>query len=259
MQRRHATLRQGIHVTDAGAIAARLTVMQEVAHRLDGLRAIGTVVSVERGGEIYAEGDRAESWYRLLSGVGCTSRITADGRRQIGGFLFADDVFGFDAPERHGFGAEALTAVTLMRFPRTGIEALAREDADFGSCLRQLAYDRLSAAHGQLLLLGRKSSSERLATFILEMRDRMSAGDLIELPVSRVDIADYLGLTFETVSRTFSLLRQLQMIALPSPSCVRVLDCCALGELAAGDTKDVFPAVEPRRAHASAIGVMALV
>jgi CRP-like cAMP-binding protein len=199
------------------------------------MKVIGSVVSVPRGAPIYSEGDRADGWFKLVDGAACTSTLLADGRRQIAAFILPGQLFGFDAPSEHHFSAESLTRTTLLRYPRSAIERLADSDLQVGRQLRALAYERLCAAHGRLLLLGRKSAHERLATFLIEMRDHAPNPDLIDLPMSRGDIGDYLGLNLETVSRAFSAFRQRGAISLPSPCTVRVLDDDALEVLASGD------------------------
>jgi CRP-like cAMP-binding protein len=197
----------------------------------DALDAIGTVMAVARGAELYSEGDAADSWYQVKSGVLRTCKLLPDGRRQIDAFLSPGDFLGFEGLPEHSFGAEAITSATVVRYSRARVERLAAENARLGARLLQVTLRRLSEAHEHLLLLGRKTAEEKIASFILEMLGSASDRDVIELPMSRSDIADYLGLTIETVSRTFSALKQDGVLALPSAHRIVVLDRAALEEL----------------------------
>jgi CRP/FNR family nitrogen fixation transcriptional regulator len=198
---------------------------------MDPLDAIGTVSPVRAGGGLYAEGDTATSLYRVSSGVLRTYKLLPDGRRQIDDFLFEGDFFGLEARKEHSFGAEAVTDAAVIRYSRTRLDGMAAEDARLSARLLQLTLKRLGKAHDRLMLLGRKTAEEKLASFLLEMLDRSEFKDSIDLAMSRTDIADYLGLTIETVSRTFSVLKQERVIALPSSHRVIVRDRRALEEL----------------------------
>jgi CRP/FNR family transcriptional regulator, nitrogen fixation regulation protein len=197
-------------------------------HPLD---AIGSVLSFRSGREVYAEGDRATHWYRVTSGVLRTCKLLPDGRRQIDDFLFEGDIFGLEGASDHCFAAEAVTNAAVIGYSRSRFDAMAVEDASLSATLLQLTLKRLDKAHKRLLLLGRKTAEEKLATFLLEMLDRSEQPDAIELPMSRTDIADYLGLTIETVSRTFSLLRRDGLVALPATHTVIILNRDGLEEL----------------------------
>ena len=132
-----------------------------------------------------------------------------DGRRQVGEFLFAGDLFGWEALDNHDFGAEAVTPVTLRRYARRDLERLADQDRDVARKLRELSSSRLRSGREHMVLLGRKTASERIASFLLEMaaRSNADARSTIELPMSRSDMGDYLGLTIETVCRRLTRLR----------------------------------------------------
>ncbi|MDB5397588.1 MAG: fixK [Rhodospirillales bacterium] len=197
----------------------------------DALEAIGTVQSVRAGCGLYAEGDAAGYWYRVTSGVLRTCKLLPDGRRQIDDFLFPGDFFGLEARPDHSFAAEAVTGAAVVRYSRTRLDLLAADDVCVSARLLQLTLKQLGKAHERLLLLGRKTAGEKLASFLLEMLDRSPALDSIDLPMSRTDIADYLGLTIETVSRTFSSLKQNEVVALPNAQRVIILDRDALEEL----------------------------
>ena len=201
----------------------------------DGLNTIGTVVSIPQGRELYAEGDPAESWYQVRSGVLRTCKFMLDGRRQIDSFLLPGDFFGFEALSEHRFGAEAITPATVIRYSRSRIEALADGSPGLSRRLREIALKSLSDVQRRLVLLGRKTAEERLTSFILEMLDRSPEHDAVELAMSRNDIADYLGLTIETVSRTFSALKREGILALPNAQRIAVRDRDVLESLSGGE------------------------
>jgi CRP/FNR family transcriptional regulator, nitrogen fixation regulation protein len=177
---------------------------------LDLLEQFGTTVTVQREHEIHGQGDLAEYCWRILSGCVRTVRLMEDGRRQVGEFLFASDIFGLDDLVIHEFAAEAVTDVKLRRYPRRMVEALAESRAALARRLRTLTLNNLRVARERMMLLGRKTAMERLASFVLEM-DRRSATPgraMLDLPMSRTDIADHLGLTVETVCRVLAHLKR---------------------------------------------------
>ncbi|VUD69526.1 Nitrogen fixation regulation protein FixK [Methylobacterium symbioticum] len=185
------------------------------------------------GEEIFAEGDRARFFYRVVSGTVRTCRILPDGRRQIDAFHLAGDIFGVEAGTEHRFGAEAVGEVRVIAYRRermllTGDDgALAQEVA--AATLRALA-----RAQEQMMRLGRKSARERIASFLLDLADRMTDGmaGSLRLPMSRTDIADHLGLTVESVSRCVTQLERDGLIALsPDRHSVRLRDRAALRHL----------------------------
>jgi CRP/FNR family nitrogen fixation transcriptional regulator len=195
------------------------------------LDTIGSVVSLRSGRELYAEGDGANYWYRVTSGVVRTCKLLPDGRRQIDDFLFPGDFFGLEASSEHCVGAEAVTNASVVSYSRSRLDAMAADDARLSARLLQLTLKRLGKAHQRLLLLGRKTAEEKLATFLLEMLDRSEEADAVDLPMSRTDIADYLGLTIETVSRTFSIFKRDGVVELPTAHRVANIDRDALEQL----------------------------
>jgi CRP-like cAMP-binding protein len=167
-----------------------------------------TIVTANRDEEIVAQDDDATHCYLIVSGCVRTVRLMEDGRRQIGEFLFAGDLFGWEALDTHDFGAEAVTPVTLRRYTRRDLEQLVDQDRDVARQLREIASRRLRAGREHMVLLGRKAACERIASFLLEMAARTANGEqVIELPMNRGDISDYLGLTIETVCRRLTRLR----------------------------------------------------
>ncbi len=176
----------------------------------DALKSQAITVHADRDEEIVAQGEPAGFCYYIVSGCIRTVKLMEDGRRAVGEFLFAGDLFGWESLDEHDFGAEAVTPVTLRRYARRTFEALADRDCGFARRLRELTAGQLRAGRERLVLLGRKTALERIASFLLEMAERMRLGGcaMIELPMGRADMADYLGLTIETVSRGLTQLRQ---------------------------------------------------
>jgi CRP/FNR family transcriptional regulator, nitrogen fixation regulation protein len=176
----------------------------------DVLASVGVVLRAERDEEIVPQGEKARHCYRVLSGCVRTVRLLEDGRRQVGEFLFAGDLFGWEALDEYDFALEAVTPAQLHRFPRRNLDELLGNDPSFARRLHAITAAQLRASRERQVLLGRKSASERIASFLLEMAGRMRVErqPAIELPMTRTDMADYLGLTIETVCRGLTQLRQ---------------------------------------------------
>jgi CRP-like cAMP-binding protein len=160
-------------------------------------------------------------------------KLMEDGRRQIGEFLMVGDLLGFDALGTHDFAAEAVSDVVLRRYPRRMVDALAERNAQLARRLRDLTSISLRMAHTRLLLLGRKTASERIATFLLEMAERLpqTRAGVLDMPMSRTDMADHLGLTIETVCRVLAHLRRDAAISIERGS-IEILDCAGLQQMA---------------------------
>lgn len=190
------------------------------------LGSVQAVTFFPAGSEIYAQGEISYNHYKVEFGAVRIYRLLTDGRRQISAFHLAGEVFGFEAGTTHHFFAEAICA-TGIRVLRTS------RQHEFAGELLPMALQSLVRAQEHLLVLGRQNAVERVAVFLAEMSERQ--GDLrsIELPMPRMDIADYLGLTIETVSRVFSKLRQRGVINLPSLRTVEVTNWQALQEMIA--------------------------
>ena len=161
-----------------------------------------------------------------------------DGRRQITGFLFAGDFLGLIHNEAYAYSAEALVPTKLCRFPRRRLEALLAEIPHLEQRLLAMASHELAAGQDQMMLLGRKSARERFVSFILTMSDSAKRhgrpGDPVFLAMSRSDIADYLGLTTETVSRTFTSLKKQRLIELLDEKRIRLSKMSVLREITEG-------------------------
>ena len=180
--------------------------------------------------EIFGEGEPAEYVYKVTKGAVRTYKILCDGRRQIGGFYLPGDIFGLEIGKEHQFSAEAINDVRVLVVRRSAVISLAERDCDAARELWSLTGRELSRVQEHLLLLV-KSAQQRVACFLLEMSARLAATDAVELPMSRQDIADYLGLTIETVSRTMTQLVSEQAIGLPSSRRVVLRNSGALRQL----------------------------
>jgi CRP/FNR family transcriptional regulator, nitrogen fixation regulation protein len=165
--------------------------------------------------EIFGEDEPAEYVYKVASGAVRTYKILNDGRRQIGAFYLPGDVFGLENGKEHQFSAEAIGRATVVVVRRGAVLSLAERDGDAARALWAFTGRELHRVQEHMLLLI-KSAQQRVACFLLEMSERLAATDAVDLPMSRQDIADYLGLTIETVSRTMSQLVSEAAIGLPS-------------------------------------------
>ncbi len=178
--------------------------------------ALGSARCYAKDEEIFAEGDRAGFFYKVASGAVRTSKLLSDGRRQIDAFHLPGDIFGLEAGDEHRFSAEAVGEVTVIAYRACGLDALAQSDAAFSRDVVAAMMRSLERAQNHMLLLGRKSALEKIATFLLDLSERLYEGGAVDLPMSRTDIADHLGLTIETVSRSLTQLERDGVIGLPA-------------------------------------------
>jgi CRP/FNR family nitrogen fixation transcriptional regulator len=162
----------------------------------------------KKGTEIYGEKGPAEYVYQVKTGAVRSYKLLTDGRRQIGAFHLVGDIFGLENGSTHRFTAEALVRTTVRLIKRQSLEAAAESDAIVLRNLLSMTTSNLEHAENHMLLLGRKTSLEKVAAFLLEMDARLIPTGIMALPMSRRDIADYLGLTLETVSRALSHLQR---------------------------------------------------
>jgi CRP/FNR family transcriptional regulator, nitrogen fixation regulation protein len=157
--------------------------------------------SYDKGTEIFGENEPADYVYQVAVGAVRSYKLLTDGRRQIGAFHLAGDVFGLENAGVHRFTAEAIIDTKVHLVKRETLELIAQEDVVVVRDLLNMTTSNLQHAEDHMLLLGRKTALERVATFLLEMDRRLTKAGFFALPMSRRDIADYLGLTLETVSR----------------------------------------------------------
>jgi CRP-like cAMP-binding protein len=185
-------------------------------HSLFGsIELMGATVPYARDAEIYGENEPAEYLYKIVGGAVRTYKVLVDGRRQICAFHLPGDFFGLETDGIHAFSAEAITDSKILMIKRSALMTLAERDRNVALHLWTMTGDELRRVQAHVLLLI-KTAKERVAAFLLEMAQRAPAADEVDLPMSRQDIADYLGLTIETVSRTLTELESRSAISLPS-------------------------------------------
>ncbi len=200
------------------------------------LDTLGTVMRLRRDETLFYDGDAASRYYKVVSGALRSCKLLSDGRRHITDFFLAGDFIGVEALGTHGTTAEAVSDATLVRYDRRLIDALIARSPRIGKFLLDRVCADLSQARARMLLLGRMSARERLASFLLRIgaRSRGRDEDTIPLPMTRTDIGDHLGLTTETVCRTFAQLKGAGLIEALSAHELRVLKRQDLAALAQG-------------------------
>jgi CRP/FNR family nitrogen fixation transcriptional regulator len=164
----------------------------------------GAARRFSRDEELFAEGDACSFFYKVVSGTVRTGRLLVDGRRQIDTFHLAGDVFGLESGGHHRATAEAVDDVVVIAYRRNRFASLVHDHPALGEQLVFSMLTSLDRAHDHIILLGRKTALEKMASFLLDMAHRRRGADRIVLPMQRTDIADHLGLTIETVSRTLT-------------------------------------------------------
>jgi CRP-like cAMP-binding protein len=202
------------------------------ADELAVLDRVGTVVSLKREEVLFHECDPAENYFKVVTGAVRSSKLLADGRRHVCEFYLPGDFIGLDADASYLFTAEAMADTTVVRYARRKVEALVSQEPRVGRRLLSIACHGLSSAQQKLVLLGRKTAEERIASFLLDLAERIGEAGRVSLPMSRTDIGDHLGLTMETVSRGLSHLKSEGIIALESSHQVVIRNREALEDLA---------------------------
>jgi CRP/FNR family transcriptional regulator len=186
--------------------------------------------------DLFLEGDKATHVIEVVEGIVCAYRLLPDGQRHVASFYFPGDMLGYCCVGTHSFSAQALTAVRVRRIPRASLERLLDRKPDIARRLLKLATEELNATRDHLLCIASKSAEAKMAAFLMALsRRNESVGEdpgRVLLPMTRVDIGDYLGLTIETVSRTLSKLKRVGIIALPRTSLVVIRDAARLEALA---------------------------
>ena len=215
------------HKFPAGAFGLRtpVTATRPLPH--------GTQMVLAKGEELFAEGDDAEFFYEVVSGSIRSYKLLSDGRRQIDAFHLPGDIFGLEVGSEHRFSAEAVGDVTVVAYRRSRLGALIQDDPGFRDRIMNATLRSLERAQDHMLLLGRKTAQEKMATFLLDMADRLSDDhEHFELPMQRSDIADHLGLTIETVSRTLTQFARSGLIELlPASRSIGLCNKLALRDL----------------------------
>lgn len=199
----------GSHIPAAVALRGAADLAQRTQPTVPGTRRI-----FDRGEEIFAEGEPCIVFYKVVSGTVRTGKLLADGRRQIDAFHFPGDVFGLESGKDHRFTAEAVDKVVVVAYRRGSFGGLVQSDPAFGEQLMTSMLSSLDRAHDHMVLLGRKTALEKMASFLLDIAARRANVARAELPMQRTDIADHLGLTIETVSRTLTQMVRAGLIRL---------------------------------------------
>ncbi|HEY0649739.1 helix-turn-helix domain-containing protein [Phenylobacterium sp.] len=191
----------------------------------------GVRMAYDRNEEIYAQDDAVELLYRVVRGVVRTSRVTADGRRQVGAFYYPGDLFGLEPGPDHRFGAEALEDCEILVVRRSAVRAAAG-DAELDRAILEAQRLEMERLQDHVVMLGRKSARERVASFLMSIAQR-GDDNHASLAMGRQDMADYLGLTIETVSRMLTQLQGEAIVEFPSSRRFQIRKWTALEALAA--------------------------
>ena len=190
---------------------------------------MGLTMAFAKDEEIYGQDEDADLIYRVLEGAVRTTRIMADGRRQIGDFYLPGDIFGLESGGHHRFAAEAVRDSVVLVVKASAVRAA-------GGDLERLGWEatrrELERAQEHILLLGRKTACERVASFLKGLADKSSGGHVVDLPMGRQDMADYLGLTIETVSRMLSQLQSSRVVSFCATRQFRVVNPPGLARMA---------------------------
>lgn len=196
------------------------------------LELMGASMSFRRNEEIYGEAEPADFLYKVVSGAVRMYKVLNDGRRQIGAFYLPGDMFGLEVGDLHASSAEAIGDTVVLVFKRGAVTALAARDTEVARELWDMTAQELRRTQDHMLLLI-KNAQERVASFLLDMATRNPDSEQIELPMSRQDMADFLGLTIETVSRTMTQLEHAHVIALPTSRRIALRNRAMLSKLTA--------------------------
>jgi CRP/FNR family nitrogen fixation transcriptional regulator len=235
-----ALLRTAIAPSDHAAPRTVLAVIEgskgRDANGLAALHAIGTTQRIAKNAALFQEGEPSQHVYKVVSGAIRTCRMLMDGRRQIADFFLPGDFFGLDWQSTHAFTAEALADTAVICYPRRQVEALAECTPTIHRLLMSMLCNGLAATQEHVVMLGRQTAYERLAWFLLRVRERSGRENEIDMPMSRQDMADYLGLTIETVSRGISEFKRRQYISAITTHQIRLTGLAALQALASGES-----------------------
>jgi CRP/FNR family nitrogen fixation transcriptional regulator len=194
--------------------------------------AVGEQRRFVEGQELFAEGQPADFFYKVVSGSVRTGKLLSDGRRQIYAFHLPGDIFGFESAAEHSLTAEAVEDANVLVFRRSSFGRLAHDHPALAEQLMSAMVAKIGRARDHMLLLGRKTPREKIALFLLDIARRLKRGDRFELPMRRIDIADFLGLTKETVSRILTGMERDGLIKLEaSGRTIRLSDKARLSEL----------------------------
>ena len=206
------TIEPNGHVCNDCAVRGAAVCSSLDAAELREFEHLGRRVRFDIGETVFSEEDITTSFYNVLEGVMRLYKLLPDGRRQIVGFALPGDFLGMNLSGRHNFSADAIGVASVCQFAKAAFGRFVEDRPQLLKRINELAIRELGQARDHMVLLGRRSADEKVATFLLGWRERLFAlkgpSDTVALPMSRQDIADYLGLTIETVSRTFTKLER---------------------------------------------------
>jgi len=220
-------------MTSAQTVAERVAPSAAHPHHADAFEIMSTLgvrMTFAKDEEIYGQDEDADLIYKVISGAVRTTRIMSDGRRQIGGFYYPEELFGLEVGPHHRFSAEALTDCVILVLKASALRAAAGEDA-FERLVWNATRCELDRTQEHLLLLGRKTACERVASFLMGLADRRKT-EAVSLPMGRQDMADYLGLTIETVSRMLTQLQNTLVVEFAGARQFKINNRFALAQMA---------------------------
>jgi CRP-like cAMP-binding protein len=205
---------------------------------LDDFMTRGTLRGIEAKKHMFTEGDQRAFVYKILSGAICLYKLLPDGRRQVIGFAYAGDMIGLSMTGQETLNAQAMVATRVKCLPVASLLQMADRDTSLAHTLYEALANELSSVREHLVCVGQRTAMERLATFLLSLSKRNECRgtdpETIDLPMTRTDIGDFLGLTIETVSRTFTKLRAIGIIEIDQGTTIRIIDSEQLKVLADG-------------------------
>jgi len=222
---RHDNRPRIVKLIEREAMGAHLKAYSGKLHR----RRLGMPMRFRKNNEIFGESEPVDYVYEVAHGAVRTVKGLSDGRRLIGGFYFAGEIFGLEDGSEHSFSADAIVDSSVLIIRRSTLIDMAAHDRELARQLMIVIARQITQAQNHALMLV-KSAQERVGSFLLEMADRTSIGNLIRLPMPRQDIADYLGVTIETVCRTLTILESASAITLPNSRVVLLRNRSALAE-----------------------------
>ncbi len=214
--------RPGVSVEARTVPVLSFSPLQDAGRLTQAISRLGIAIAVDRNCQVFGELEPAQYYYWIKSGLVRTCRFLRDGRRQIAAFHFPGDIFGFTSTALHGLSAEAAEPSRLVAVKRETLFAAAAEDVGLAMALLDLAVDELRRTREHVVLLGKTTAPERIVAFLHGLAAAHARGEIVDIPMSRQDIADYLGLTIETVSRTLTQFGETGIIELESTRRMRI-------------------------------------
>jgi len=231
-------IREEYNVQDHGSFVAPPLNLPEPHSTITGHLARAPLRGIEAKDHVFSEGDPKSHVYQVVTGAVCLYKVLSDGRRQVIDFAYGGDIISLGLGRFESCNAQATVATRVRCLPVSALSGLARRDPAFALEMCEAMSDELSAVRDHLVSVVQRSATERVATFLLVLSRRNERRNrdpnTIELPMTRADIGDFLGLTIETVSRTFTKLKGLELIEINQGTTVRIIDMVGLQSTADG-------------------------